>query len=256
MTQFNSASRFLGLIVTLGLKTIKLRYKNSFLGFLWSMMNPLIYLLIFSFVFGNVFSDIERYPLYALTGLVFWTFFSTSTIQVIESIVNSRGVLKSINIPTIAFPLSAQFSSLISLALTLVPFTILMLIFGLKLGWETFLFIPILLLYTCFTFGFSLILTSFNVYFRDVQLAWSSFMPAIFYATPIAYTSSLIPDKFLWILKLNPLYHFIGALREILYYNTIPSIETFLLISGLGVIPLLIGYYIFKNLEKGFVSQY
>lgn len=256
MTQFNSPSKFLGLISTLGMKTIKLRYKNSILGFLWSMMNPLIYLLIFSFVFGNVFVEIDRYPLYALTGLVFWTFFSTSTIQVIESIVNSRGVLKSINIPTIAFPLSAQYSALISLFLTLVPFTILMLVFGLKIGWETLLFIPILILFTSFVFGFSLILTSFNVYFRDVQLAWSSFMPAIFYATPIAYTSSLIPGNFLWLLKLNPLYHFIGAMRDILYYNTYPSLQSALILLALGSIPLMIGYYIFVKLEKGFVSQY
>lgn len=256
MTRFDSPSKFLGLIVTLGMKTIKLRYKNSILGFLWSMLNPVIYLIIFSFVFGNVFSEIDRYPLYALTGLVFWTFFSTSTIQVIESIVNSRGVLKSINIPTIAFPLSAQLSSLISLFLTLVPFSVMMFIFGLKLGWETLLFIPVLILFSAFTFGVSLILTSFNVYFRDVQLAWNSFMPAIFYATPIVYTSSLIPQSFLWILKLNPLYHFIGAMREILYYNTVPSLNSFLLLIALGVVPLLAGYFIFRKLERGFVSQY
>lgn len=256
MTQFSNPSKFLGLVVTLGMKTIKLRYKNSIFGFLWSMMNPLIYLVIFTFVFGHVFTEIDRYPLYALTGLIFWIFFSTTTIQVIESIINSSGVLKSINVPTIAFPLSAQFASLMSLFLTMVPFICMMLLFGLKLGWETLLFFPILLLYSCFTFGASLILSSFNVYFRDMQLAWSSFMPAIFYATPIAYTSSLIPKNFLWIIQLNPLYHFIGALRDILYYNQVPSFTTFLLLTGIGGITLLAGFMIFNKLEKGFVSQY
>jgi ABC-2 type transport system permease protein len=256
MSHFESPSRFIGLVVTLGMKTIKLRYKNSVLGYLWSMMNPIIYLVIFSFVFGRVFTEIDRYPLYALIGLVFWIFFSTTSIQVIESIVNSRGVLKSINIPTVAFPLSAQFASLMSLFLTLIPFTVMMIIFGMKIGWESLLFFPILILFTCFTFGVSLILTSFNVYFRDVQLAWSSFMPAIFYATPIAYTSSLIPESFLWILKLNPLYHFIGAVREILYFNTVPSVTSFLLLLALGIIPLFAGLWIFRRLERGFVSQY
>lgn len=131
-----------------------------------------------------------------------------------------------------------------------------MLLFGLKLGWETLFFFPILILFTCFTFGVSLLLSSFNVYFRDVQLAWSSFMPAVFYATPIAYTSNLIPTKFLWVIKLNPLFHFIGALREVLYYNVVPSVTTFVLLSGLGFIPLLTGIFIFNRLEKGFVSQY
>lgn len=256
MTKFSSPSKFIGLVFALGMKTIKLRYKNSIFGFLWSMMNPMIYLMIFTFVFGQVFTEIDRYPLYALTGLVFWIFFSSTTIQVIESIINSSGVLKSINIPTIAFPLAAQLASLISLFLTLIPFLILMFLFGLKLGWETLLFFPILILFACFTFGISLILSAFNVYFRDMQLAWSSFMPAIFYATPIAYTSNLIPEKFLWILKLNPLYHFIGALRQVFYYNTVPSLSEAGLISLLGVIPLLLGMFIFRKLEKGFVSQY
>ncbi len=256
MTKFSNPSKFLGLVVALGMKTIKLRYKNSFLGFLWSMMNPLIYLIIFTFVFGNVFTEIDRYPLYALTGLICWIFFSTTTIQVIESIISSAGVLKSINIPTIAFPLSAQLASLISLFLSMIPFLIMMLFFGMKLGWETLLFFPVLLLFTCFTFGVSLILSSFNVYFRDMQLAWSSFMPAIFYATPIAYTSSLIPEKFLWLIRLNPLYHFVGAFREIFYFNQAPSLIQFGLLSLLGIIPLVLGFLIFTRLEKGFVSQY
>jgi ABC-2 type transport system permease protein len=256
MSNFSDPRKFIGLVITLGLKTIKLRYKNSIFGFLWSMMNPLIYLVIFSFVFGHVFTEIDRYPLYALTGLVFWIYFSTTTIQVIESIVNSSGVLKSINIPTIALPLAAQFASLISLCLSLIPFTILMLVFGMKLGWESLLFLPILVLYSCFTFGAAIILSSFNVYFRDVQLAWTSFMPAIFYATPIAYTSSLIPEKFLWLLKLNPLYHFIGALRQIFYFNTVPSLTDFALLLALGLIPLAVGLWVFRKLERGFVSQY
>jgi ABC-type polysaccharide/polyol phosphate export permease len=81
-------------------------------------------------------------------------------------------------------------------------------------------------------------------------------MPAIFYATPIAYTSSLIPESFLWILKMNPLYHFIGAVRDILYYNTVPSATSFLLLFALGIIPLAAGLWIFRRLERGFVSQY
>lgn len=244
------------LILALGIKTLKLRYKNSILGFVWSLLNPIIYLVIFTFVFGNVFSDIDRYPLYALTGLLFWIYFSTTTIQVIESIINNRGVLKSINVPTIAFPLSAQLASLISLFLTLIPFLVMMFMFGLKLGPESLLFFPILIFYSCFLFGLSLVLTSLNVYFRDIQMAWSSFMPAIFYITPIAYTARLVPENFLWVLKMNPIYHFIEALRAIFYYNTLPTAENWLWMAVFGFFPLLFGYYIFKKLERGFVSQY
>jgi ABC-2 type transport system permease protein len=256
MTQFSTFSQFFGLIKALAIKTIKLRYKNSILGFFWSMINPLIYLAIFTFIFKNAFLEIDRYPLYALIGLIFWIFFSSSTIQVIESIIYNSGVLKSINVPTIAFPLAAQLASLINLFLSMVPFIALMLLFGLKIGWVTLLFFPILILFSCFTLGISLILSSFNVYFRDIQFAWTSFMPAIFYSAPIAYTSSLIPVKYLWVIKLNPLYHFIGALRDVLYDNVTPSISDFLSISILGIVPLVIGLFVFKKLERGFVSQY
>lgn len=248
--------QFLNLVYTLAVKTLKLKYKNSLLGFLWSMINPLMYLLIFTFVFSNVFVGIDRYPLYALTGIVFWTFFSTSSIQIIESIIQSSGVMKSMNVTKIAFPIGAQLSALLSLLLTMVPFLILMFIFGLKIGWESLLFFPILLLFACFTFGMSLFLSSLNVYFRDVQLAWSSLLPAIFYSAPIAYASNLIPEKFAWLIKLNPLYYFINLLRDILYHNRIPDMQNMLIATGISVVSLVVGVFVFKRLEKGFVSQF
>ena len=256
MSKFNTPAKFGSLIVVLAIKTIKLRYKNSILGFLWSIINPLTYLLIFTFIFSKAFPGIDRYPLFALSGLVFWTYFSSSTISVIESIINNSGVLKSINVPTIAFPLAAQVASVINLFLSLIPFVLLMFLFGLRIGWETLWFFPILILYTCFTFGVSLILSSFNVYFRDMQIGWSTFMPAIFYLTPIAYAPSVIPQKYLILVKLNPIYHFLGAFRSIIYYNESPSIRQIEIITVIAILFLGVGYFIFKKLERGFVSQY
>lgn len=256
MTPFASPKKFIGLVNALAIKTIKLRYKNSILGFVWSLMNPLIYLVIFTVVFTHAFPQIEKYPLYALTGLVFWMFFSSSTIQVIESVINNSGIQKSINIPNIAFPLAAQLASIINLGLSLIPFTILMFVFGLQLSGITFFAIPVLLFYTAFTFGISLVLCSLNVYFRDMQLAWGSFLPAIFYASPIAYTANLIPEKFIWVVKLNPIFHFITAFRDVLYHNQLPTGNQVLLIMALGTLSLLIGLLCFNRLKKGFVSQF
>jgi len=247
---------FTHLIWVLAYKTLKLKYKNSVLGFFWSMLNPLMYLLIFTFVFSKVFGDIDRYPLYALTGIVFWSFFSTSTIQITESLIDNSGVLKSINVPPIAFPLSAQLASIISLGFTLVPFTILMLLFGLEISWELIFFIPILLIFTGFTLGLSLIITSLNVYFRDMQLAWTSFLPAIFYSAPIAFTSELIPKEYLLLIKLNPLYYYINLLRDVVYHNRMPDGTNFLIGTVLAVVTFTIGFVIFKKLERGFVSQF
>lgn len=250
------SGQFFNLVYTLAIKTLKLKYKNSLLGFMWSMINPLMYLLIFTFVFSNVFVGIDRYPLYALTGIVFWSFFSTSTIQVIESIINSSGVMKSMNVTKIAFPIGAQLSALFSLLLTMVPFLILMFIFGLQIGWESLLFFPILILFACFTFGLSLFLSALNVYFRDVQLAWTSLLPAIFYSAPIAFASNLIPAKYAWLIKLNPLYYFINLLRDVLYHNRLPDLQNTLIAIVISAISIVVGVFIFRRLEKGFVSQF
>jgi ABC-type polysaccharide/polyol phosphate export permease len=138
----------------------------------------------------------------------------------------------------------------------MIPFMILMIFFGMEIGWETLLFFPILMAFACFTFGLSLILTSFNVYFRDMQLAWNSFMPAIFYATPIAYNANLVPQDYLWIIKLNPLFHFVSAFRDIFYFNLAPSFRETAIMLLLATFSLTTGLLIFRKLEKGFVSQY
>jgi ABC-type polysaccharide/polyol phosphate export permease len=256
MSTFSSPIKFLSLVWVLGIKNLKLRYKNSLLGFLWSLLNPIMYLVIFSFVFGGLFNDIDRYPLYALTGLFFWSFFSTTTIQVMESLINSAGVLKSINVPTIAFPLGGLLSSSLSLLLTLLPYIVMMFIFGMRAGWEFMLFFPLLITFGMFTFGLSLIITSLNVYFRDIQIAWSTFMPAIFYATPIAYTYNVIPEKYKFIALLNPLYHYISGLRDIFYYNRTFSFGDFAIMLGIGSISLCLGLFVFNRLKGGFISQY
>lgn len=256
MSVFKSPTKFIGLVWTLGIKNLKLRYKNSILGFLWSLLNPIMYLIIFSFVFGNMFSEIDRYPLYVLTGLFFWSFFNNTTIQIIESIIHSSGVLKSINVPTIAFPIGGLLSSLMSLFLTFIPYMVMMFVFGMRMGWEILMFLPLLICFSMFTFGVGLILTSFNVYFRDIQIAWSTFTPAIFYATPIAYTFNIIPEKYRFIALINPIHHYIQGLRDILYYNRWVDPLDFLIMFTMGAVMFSLGFWIFNKLKKGFISQY
>lgn len=256
MSVFKDPSRFARLIIVLGIKNLKLRYKNSLFGFLWGMFNPVIYLIIFSFVFGNMFSQIDRYPLYVLSGLLMWTFFSNTTIQIIESIIRNTGVLKSINVPAISMPLGGLYSSVVNFFLMLIPFVVMMYVFGMRLGWETLLFIPWLILLSGFTFGLSLVLTAFNVYFRDVQLAWASFLPAIFYATPIAYSPEIIPEKYRFVMAANPLHYYTDCLRDIIYYNRMPEGSTILVMTCLSAVSVAVGIFVFQKLKGGFISQY
>jgi len=249
----------LELAVTLAISNVKIRYKNSVLGFVWSLLTPLIYLLIFVSIFSQRLG-VDRYPLYALTGLIFWNFFNTTVSQVLNSVMASAGVLKSMNVPTLIFPVSAMVSSVINLLLSLIPFFILMFFFEFQPSLKSLQFIYILIVFTGFTLGFGLVLCAYNVYFRDVGMLWSTVTPALFYFTPIIWQLSdrmISPDSLMWkAVMYNPIHHYMTAFRTALYDNEWMTFEQLGIITSLGVGMLLIGYKVFTKLEKGFYSHY
>lgn len=249
-------SHALHLVWVLAWKNIKVKYKNSFFGFFWSLLNPLIFLLIFSYIFGQAFQHIENYKLFALSGLVVWSLFPVASSQVISSLVENAGILKSLNVPSVLFPASALVSSVINFAITLVPFSILMFFFGWRPGIEAFLMIPVIVLFAAFIGGLSLLLCSLNIYYRDVGLLWNTFLPAVFYFTPIAYPVNLIPENIRWVMKLNPVYHFIHPFREIVYNGTLPVWKAWGYMFTLALVSIAAGLYIYRKLQKGFISNY
>ncbi len=248
----------LELAITLAVTQVKIRYKNSILGFFWSLLTPLVYLGIFVTVFGSRDTGTANYPLYVLSGLIFWNFFNTTTNQLLNSVVSSAGILKSINVPTLIFPISALFSSLINLTLSLIPFFILMLFFGLSIDWTSLQFFYTLLMLICFSLGFGMLLCAFNVFFRDIGMLWQTVVPAFFYSTPIVWTTHMLPDsaKIMIVAKMNPIFHFMVGFRASLYTNTWMTLSEFGIITALGVLTLLLGYRVFIKMEKGFYSHY
>jgi ABC-type polysaccharide/polyol phosphate export permease len=249
-------------ISVVAIKNLKLRYRNSILGFLWTLINPLFMLLVFVFIFGKIITGIENYPLYIISGLIFWNFFVSSSGQMMNSIIESGGILKSVNVPPIIFPLSSLISNLINFLLTLIPFFIIMLFLGFKPGWNTLLIIPALLLYTIFTFGLSLTLSCFNVYFRDIAMFWSTITPALFYATPVVYDT---PESIKFQMNFNPFAHFIDFLRDILYRSQMAKyndelydlmINHALKSAFMSFFFLFLGLASYRYLRKGFISNF
>jgi ABC-2 type transport system permease protein len=243
------------LVYTIALKNIKVKYKNSLLGYMWSLLHPLAYLIIFIFVFSQAFANVERYPLYALVGLVFWTYFNNSMNQIIQSIINNASIIKTIALPNILFPLSAAFAELVTMLLSLIPFFALMLFFGLQITWHTALIFPAIIVYAIFTIGIGTFMGTFNVFFRDIGILWNTLSPALFYFTPIAYLSNLIPDKYQVFVQANPLFHFMTLFRDILFYNRMPSVQTLLITFILAVVTFVLGLFVFNRYKRGFVSN-
>lgn len=247
---------WLYMIWALAWKNVRVKYKNSLLGLLWSLVNPLIFLLIFSYIFGHAFPEIENYTLYALTGLVMWSLFPVATMQIIQSLIDGAPILKSISVPAITFPLSAMLSSVIQFLFTLIPFGGIMLALGYIPSIHLLCTIPVLIFYVVFVLGFSFIICAINVYFRDAGLLWNTLLPAVFYFTPIAYPVELIPENIRWAMHLNPVYHFTEPFQKLLYFKVFPDAIQWMWMIATGVIFLLIGMFIFHSLKRGFISHY
>ncbi|HWZ21979.1 MAG TPA: ABC transporter permease [Cytophagaceae bacterium] len=234
-------------------KNLKLRYKNSMFGFLWTLINPLFLLLIFIFVFGHVVSGINNYPLYVTSGLIIWTFFVSSSNQIINKILESGSILTSINIPAIIFPLSALISNLVNLLLSLIPFIGVMVFYGFRPDWNTLLFIPAIIIFTAFTFGVSLTLSCLNVYFRDVEMFWTTITPALFYATPVVYK---VPPEMEKVMIFNPFAHYINLFHTILYDGNAPDAKSWLICIIMAVFVVLLSLFVYKKLKNGFISNF
>jgi ABC-type polysaccharide/polyol phosphate export permease len=218
------------------------------------MLNPLLFLLILMLVFSKI-NHIENFGLYALSGLVFWNFISASILQVLTSFIDNASILKSINLHPFSFPLSAIVAALINLALTLVPFFILMFFLGYQLNFSLLAVIPLLLITAIFILGIGMALGTLNVFFRDIQLLWTTIIPAFFYFTPIAYTPDLLPESTRYLLKLNPFYYFIESYHDIFYRSVVPNSFNLVVCTLLALFTFLLGYTLFKKYRKGFISN-
>lgn len=236
-------------------KNLQLKYKHSLLGIVWSFIHPLFYLLIFNFVFSQAFSHIENYSLFVLSGLIFWVYFSGSCNQLSQTFIRNSHLIKSLQVKKLLYSYSEQVTELVSFLAGFVLFFFLMLYLHLQIN-VTFLYIlPIIALFSVFTFSVGLILGSLNVFFRDVGILWSTLNPALFYLTPIAYSIDIIPVKYVFYFKLNPLYHFLYIIRNVLHEGRAPEFWHSIYCLVITLVTLLVALFIYKKTKNGFISH-
>lgn len=244
------------LLLTLAWKNVVLRYKSSLFGFVWSLLNPLLFLGIFLFIFRHAFPQVPNYPVFALTGLIFWAFFSTGSTHVLGAMVENAGVLKSLAVPPLAFPLAQLLAGLFNLLLSFVPFAFILAWFGWRPEPVHLLILPVTALLAAFLFGVGLGLCALNVYFRDIGLLWNALLPALFYLTPIAYPPDLVPARLQWVAALNPLYHFIGSVRSVLVEGTPPTATEWMVLMWMAALAMLSGLFVHHALRRGYIANY
>lgn len=237
-------------------KEIRGKYKGSFLGVLWSFVNPLLTVLVYAIVFPFILKNTQpHYVTFLIIGILPWTWFTTSISGGTACIVNNGGIIKKVYFPREILPISIVTSGLINYLISCIIIIIFVLFSGIGLS-KYILFLPIILIIQfVLQLGLLFISSSIDVYIRDAEYIINFFVNMLFYATPILYSSDLFPKKFSWILNLNPFTSIINGYRAIFYYKTLPNLENLFFVFLFSVIVLLIGYAVFKKLEKGFAEE-
>jgi len=244
------------LIKNLVASDLKVKYQSSVLGFAWSMLNPLLMMLVLYAVFNNIFRfEQEHFALYLLIGIIAWRFLANGTMTAMSSIVGKPSLVTKIFIPreilTFSIAMSAFISSILEFAV-LIP---LLLILGVSLSFTVLLFPVIHILFFVMVYGISLVLASLYVYYRDLNQIWDILLQVGFYLAPVIYPLSLVPEKYIFYYMLNPVTRLMVMYRDILLYNTIPSAIDFLIVAMCGLIFLIIGTMIFRKLSPRFAEE-
>ena len=237
-------------------KEIRGKYKNSFLGVLWSFLNPLLQILVYAVVFQVILKNPkENYAIFICCGLIPWTFFSSAITRSAFTMVENGNLLKKVFFPREILPLSIVTSEVVNFLISTVIIIGFVMIGGIGIS-KYILFYPLVLITQyILLIGISLIVSSISVYVRDLQHLIGVAMQLLFYATPIVYSSEMLPENYKWILNINPMTWIINAYRDIFYNQTMIEIKPLLILIAISLAVCVIGYLIFNKLQKGFAEQ-
>jgi len=246
--------RYRQLIWALALKELTLRYKRSVLGFMWALLNPALLMLVLTAVFSTIMRfPIPNYPIFLLSVLLPWTFFSQSLSYGVESIVTNADLIKKVAVPKLVFPTAAVVANLINLLLSLIPLALLVPLVGHPFHW-TWIYLPVpILALLLFTLGICFLFAAANVYYRDVSHIIQVLLSAWFYVTPIIYSLDFIPEKSRWLFKLNPLIYVINGFRLSVYYGQLPMLRSVAASFACAIGMLIIGFAVFRRYQDQFV---
>ncbi|MEJ8303602.1 ABC transporter permease [Saccharibacillus sacchari] len=252
MDQFKLVLKYKFLLNELVMRDIKIKYRRSVLGLLWTLLNPLLMMIVLTLVFSNIFRfSIDNFPVYLLCGQLIFNFFSEASNMALPSILSNGSLIKKVYVPKYLFPLSKVFSSLVNLLASFVALLLVMIFTQSQITW-TILFVPLPLLYIfLFTLGVSLLLSALSVFFRDIMHLYGVLLTAWMYFTPVFYPLDILPAGIRNIVEFNPLTSFINLFREVVMYNQVPTLSLNLVCLAYSLVMLAVGAYVFyKNQDK------
>lgn len=253
--RLNNFIKYKDLLLQLVSRDIKLKYRRSFMGYLWSILNPLFVMIIMTIVFSQMFkNNIENFPVYLFTGKMLFDFLSTATKQAMTSITGNAALIKKTYVPKYIFTLSKVTSCMIDLVLSFGALLIVIIATQAKIAW-TFLLFPIVIIQIyVFCCGLGFFLAAYNVFFRDIQYIYNAIIVAWMYMTPIFYPIERLPEMVQTLITwCNPLYYYVSQFRSVVFLGQLPDFRMVGLGCGAAVLMFVIGLLVFKRKQDKFI---
>lgn len=257
MNVFKGLYQYRELLKTSVKKEIRGKYKNSFLGVLWSFLNPLLQIMVYAIVFPLIMKNNEKnYVVFLCCGLIPWTFFSTAITRAAFTMIENGNIIKKVYFPREILPIAICISEAVNFLISTIIIIAFVLFNGLSLTPYVLFYPLIFLVQFLLVLAISFIVSSITVYVRDLQHLIGVALQLLFYATPIVYNASTISGTgFEWVLAINPMTYVIGAYRDIFYNQVMPDVTSLLILGAILIVACVIGYMIFHKLQKGFAEE-
>ena len=240
--------RYRDLVLALVARELKVRYRRSAIGFTWTMLQPLLMMLVLQVVFSALFRfQLANYPVYAMAGILFWNFFSQSVVSSMNSLRGNALLLKKVPVPKAVFPIATVASGVINLVFALVPLLLILVITGHPLT-PSLLFLPVaILLAALFTLGAGLLLSPLSIFFNDIVEMITVILSVLMYLTPIFYPKEIVPAKMRWIVRFNPLRSILEVFRDPIYYGKVPPLSHLTVSCLIVLVALTVGAWAFRK---------
>ncbi len=242
------------LLLSLVKRDFALKYRRSFLGVLWSVLNPLFMAAIITTVFNNLFRvQTEHFPVYYLTGSLMFTLMSDATSGALTSVLGASSLIKKVYIPKYIFPIEKCLFAMVNMFFSFIALLIVMLVLGVSFKPTILLFWVPMLYVLVFSIGFGMILAAVNVFFRDIGHLYGIWIVAWMYLTPVMYPQEILPQALKYGLMFNPMYHYVDYFRKIMMYNTIPDLAANITCIVFSLSAFVLGLVIFKKTQRKFI---
>ena len=229
-------------------RDLKVRYKRSVLGLFWTMLNPLLMMIVFSVVFAEIFRfSFEHFTIYFLSAFVLWNFVAQTTSWSTACLLGYAPLIRKIYVPAAVFVLATVLSGLVNMLLSLVPLAAIMLVVGHPIR-ASVMFLPVaILLAVFFAFGLSLLLAGICIEFNDVVQIYQAVLLGWMYLTPIVYPLDIVPSRFRWVIAMNPMYYLVEIFRVPIYGGVLPDARLLWRAGLVAIVALGTGWWVFER---------